>query len=169
MSKKEKRFRRTFNVQVLKKEMSYSSEEIADLFKVHIGTVYAWSREGMKKIDNNKPYLFLGRDIRDFLRERQKKRKVKCKVNEFFCFKCREPRISKNNSVVIEIHNQRQLNVKGKCIFCGCTINKRDMNSKLNWLLEIFEVQKIVNQHLLGFNPTIVKINQEEENKNETM
>lgn len=81
MSKK----KRTYNPNLIKETLSYSTQEIADLLNIHKRTVQEWHKEGLPRIDSRKPFLVLGSNLKEFIRSRQNKRKQKCRINEFYC------------------------------------------------------------------------------------
>jgi hypothetical protein len=145
-----KRFKKTFNPNHIKINRSFSVSEIAALLSVNRFTILYWHRkEGLKPIDNRTPYMFHGKELRKFIRERQDKRKQKCAANEFYCFKCRKPRTSANNQVTIVINNCKQLNVQGSCAFCSSKMNRRNTTENLPQLSKIYCIVEMRNKHLL--------------------
>lgn len=77
--------------------MSYSVQEVAELYGLHKNAVLRWIKDGLPIIDQRKPYLIYGADFADYLDGRQKKRKHKCGSDEFYCCKCRAPRKAWDN------------------------------------------------------------------------
>jgi excisionase family DNA binding protein len=71
---------------------SYTIEEAASLLDVHRNTVRHWIRNGLPAMTDQRPHLIQGRDLGEFLREQQMSRRSKCGPNQFYCFRCREPR-----------------------------------------------------------------------------
>lgn len=103
--------------------------ELADLLEVHVRTVQAWHKSGMRPIDpHDRPRLFMGYEIKQFLENRRKKRKCKLNDGEFFCPRCRAARTSLPNMLKIEQTNRKigkddyQVLIKGKCIECDCRL-----------------------------------------------
>lgn len=129
---------------------------MAELYKIHKRTVQQWLKEGLHKIDNRKPYLTLGYELKDFIKNRQNSRKQKCNLNEFYCCKCRKPQTSWNNLVDIKILNERKLLAMGICSQCNSRINKLFSLEKLQNIREIFVVQTIHNKDLIESNLSIV-------------
>ena len=107
-------------------------------------------------IDNRKPYLVLGSDLKEFIKKRQGNRKTRCSTNELYCCKCRKPRTSWNNLVDLKILNERRFLIMGICSQCDTRINKLSSLKKLDNIKGIFDVQTIHDQDLIGFNPCIV-------------
>lgn len=155
--------KRKYNTNLIKDTLSYSIYDIASLFGNHRATVRQWIKEGLPLIDNHKPFLVLGSDLKEFIKKRQGNRKTKCNPNEFYCCKCRKPRTSWENLVDLKILNERRLLIIGICSQCDTRMNKLSSLKKLDEIKEIFAVQTIHNQNLIGFDPSIVNTNINEE------
>jgi len=96
------------------------------VYKLHPLTVQRWRKNGLKAIDEaNKPLLFLGEEIRRFLKEMLQKRHYPLNPGEFFCTKCRAIRKSLPNQLSFEITEKglgktyKQAFVRGICLICG--------------------------------------------------
>lgn len=59
------------NPRLAKIHLSYSVEEMAGLFNVHKNTIRAWFKQGLKAIDDKRPTMARGEEIRRFLGERR--------------------------------------------------------------------------------------------------
>ena len=151
--------KRKYNTNLIKETLNYSIHDIASLFRIHRGTVRQWIKEGLPLIDNHKPFLVLGSDLKEFLKKRQGNRKTKCNANELYCCKCRKPRTSWDNLVDLKILNERRLLIMGICSQCDTKTNKLSSLKNLDEIKEIFDVQTIHNQNLIGFDPSIVNTN----------
>jgi hypothetical protein len=152
-----KRFKKTFNPNHIKMNRSFSVPEIAETLGVNRHTILYWhKKEGLKAIDDRVPYMFHGKELRRFIRERQEKRKHKCAPDEFFCLKCRAPRKSIKNQVTITISNRKQLNIQGTCPVCSSKINRRNTTANFPQLTKIYCIEEIRNKHLLdGLSPIV--------------
>jgi len=163
-----RKYSNTFNPNLIKINRSYSVPELAEQLGKHTSTVLNWhKKEGLQAIDKNKPYMFHGKEIRRFIRERQAKRKHKLSPNEFFCFKCQKPRASANNEVMLFIQNQKQINIKGYCSVCNTAMNRRDAVINLPKLKELFRIELIHNEALLGHSSPITTIDLKGDANNE--
>jgi hypothetical protein len=123
----------SYPVNKIKIKRSYSINEMASLLDIGRKTCGRWIRcEGLKVIEENtNPLLVMGLDLKEFIKEKQAKRKVPLKENEFFCFKCHKaviPKIGSEKTIKtgkrIGIGNQKQLKKIGACELCGTEINK---------------------------------------------
>ena len=115
---------------------------------MHKQTIQSWLKQGLPVIDNKRPYLILGSELKYFITERQKNRKMKCADNELFCCKCRTPRVSIDNIVSIKIQNQRQANIQGICFLCGSLMNKRTTVTRIPQIEKIFNIESIDDKNL---------------------
>ncbi len=156
--------KRKYNTNFIKATLNYSVNDISELFKVHKRTVQEWLKEGLYKIDNRKPFLVLGSDLEEFIKNRQGKRKVKCNSNEFYCLKCHKSQTSWNNLVDINILNESRVMIIGICSQCNTKINKISTTEEINNIKQIFMVQKIHNKNLIEFNSSILKTDIKKEN-----
>ena len=70
--------KRKYNPNLVRSRRSYTLEEIAEIYTLHIRTVQDWHINGLKSIDpNRKPLLVLGEEIRRYLKQKSQKRKHK--------------------------------------------------------------------------------------------
>lgn len=114
----------TYNVRLIRRDLSYTIQEIADLFSLHPNAVRRWVKAGLRTIDDRRPVFIHGSDLIDFLNDRQRGRKHKCAADEMWCCRCREPRRPKAGRVVVDRLNARQLMLRGECELCGARMNR---------------------------------------------
>jgi hypothetical protein len=113
-----------YNTRLIRRDLSYTIQEVAELFSLHPNAVRCWLKEGLRRIDGRKPYLIHGSDLIDFLNRRQMGRKHRCQPGEMFCCRCREPRLPVVGSIVIHRVNERQIMIRGVCELCGTKMNR---------------------------------------------
>jgi len=82
---------RRLNVRRVKIHWSYSISEAAKLLGVHKLTVNRWIKRGLPLIEQKRPFLIHGSDLRDFLTAQQP-RKQPCRAGEIYCVRCRAPK-----------------------------------------------------------------------------
>jgi hypothetical protein len=114
----------TYNVRLIRRDLSYSIQEIADLFSLHPNAVRRWVKAGLPTIDEERPKLIHGSDLIDFLNTRQRERKRRCAPGEMYCCRCRASRRPKEGRVVVDRIGARQLMVRGECELCGTRMNR---------------------------------------------
>jgi hypothetical protein len=156
MIKRSKKYSRRFNHRLVKCHANYSTQDIAELFRVHINTVNGWYEKGLRVIDQQKQYLVFGQDLIDFLIERNKQMKKKSGPDEFFCCKCKAPRKTRVDAVGLVAINSKKVMIEGVCVICGTKMNKLGAAVKINALKELFNVQVVQQGHLLGCDTTSV-------------
>lgn len=148
--KGENKMGKNYNIRLIKYRESYTLKQISETLNVHPRTVQEWRHEGLKTISSEKPFLVMGYDLKEFLKEKIKSRKIKLEVNQFYCTKCRCAVISKDNIVQLvslnkTIGNQgfRCLTIKGICQECGTKLNKFSHEGKLQELKNTFIITNI--------------------------
>lgn len=146
--KKVKKYKRHFNVRLVKLHLSYSTQEIAELFNTTRNTVNGWYKSGLEKIDNKIPYLVFGENLIVFLNNKHNKRKQKCAENEFYCCKCKSPHKAWENIVDITYIDSKRLMLTGLCESCGCKVNKLSATENIEELKKIFNIQMVQNKQL---------------------
>lgn len=114
---------------------SYSIKEITRLLKVHPRTVSYWIKEGLQPNDpNERPLLFAGFVLKNFLRKRRDRRKIDLGPDMFLCPRCHMARRAKPNSIHAEPSNRRigrdqlQVIIHGNCRVCGCNMHRFTTN-----------------------------------------
>lgn len=129
---------------------SYTSKRIAQDLGVHPRTVQGWFQEGLQPIENKKPFLVMGYELKRFLEQKLKKRKTSLQPEEFYCTKCREAVRPTDNDVWIEISERtignqgfRAMTVKGICENCNSKINRFSHTGKLEEVKQTFNAIEI--------------------------
>jgi hypothetical protein len=150
-NKKEKqKMGKNYNIRLIKHRESYSLKQISEMFNVHQRTVQEWKKEGLKTISSEKPFLVMGYDLKEFLKEKLKTRKTKLDANQFYCTRCRKAVTSKDNSVsvnklskTIGKYGFNCIAVRGHCQICGAKLNKFSHFGKITELKNIFNITNI--------------------------
>lgn len=135
------------NLHLIKERESYFFKEISELLKVHMRTVQAWKQEGLPTINEEKPYLVMGYDLKEFLSKKFARRKVKLQHDEFYCTKCRKAVKSFNNQVNLQTSGKsigkqgfKELVIKGACKHCNSRINRFSHSGRLEEIKTNFDV-----------------------------
>ncbi len=83
---------RRYPIRKIKSHRAYTFEEVADELGCSIQTVRTWSKQGLSIIDDKKPYLALGGDLKNFHAERVAARKFSLGDTGFLCTSCKTVR-----------------------------------------------------------------------------
>lgn len=134
--------KRRYDTRKIKGNRCYSVADLAAVFNVHPATVRAWLRnEGLSValIDQKRPQMMRGSEIRIWLKERQDKGRWKCADNEMSCLGCKGPRRIKTGTFRIIPSNSQKIMVQGDCVDCGRTLNRFDVVANRHKLIHRFK------------------------------
>jgi len=93
---------------------SYKIEELSVILSKNGKTLLRWIDSGLKTIpESKKPILIMGSDLKEFLRAKYSKKKVKLNRNQFYCLSCKKAVYGKRGS--IENLSNRKIAV---CVVC---------------------------------------------------
>src|SRR5689334_17197973 len=81
------------NPRLAKIHRSYLVEEVSRLFKVHKNTVRNWLKQGLLSIDDQRPTVILGAELRRFLIDRRAQAKQPSGPGRIYCLPCRAPKV----------------------------------------------------------------------------
>ena len=84
---------RRFKTQAVKANKPYVVDELAYVACVSIATVRNWLKDGMKKVDENRPTMIMGFQALHYLKSRKANSKRPLKVGEFYCLRCKAPKM----------------------------------------------------------------------------
>jgi hypothetical protein len=132
-----------YNLRLIRRDLSYSIPEIAELYHLHPNAIRRWIKDGLVFIDTQKPYLVHASDLIAYLGRRQQKRKRGCASGEMFCCRCRAPRRPATGAVTVEQVNARQIMVRGACELCGAKMNRGGLLQRLGILEQEFTVTRL--------------------------
>ncbi|MGM5057772.1 helix-turn-helix domain-containing protein [Rhizobium sp. 814_E9_N1_1] len=118
------------NRRAIKRHYSYTVEEAAKVLGVAKGSVRRWLKAGLQHIADQRPFLILGGDLRDFLAKRDKP-KQRCALHEFFCFRCREPRPAAGGLIDYTPRTALSGQLSAICEACETITHKNFSASKL--------------------------------------
>jgi hypothetical protein len=120
------------NPKLAKIHRSYSVDEVSRLFTVHKNTVRNWLGQGLKPIDDQRPIVVLGQELRRFLADRRGRSKQTCGPGRIFCQPCRAPKVpALNMADCIQIGDTAG-KLQGICPDCGRMIYRRVNPQKLD-------------------------------------
>lgn len=114
---------------------SYTVEETSRLFAVHRNTVRAWLKAGLPTIDDGKPALVRGADLRRFLEARRKAARRPCAPGTLYCFGCRASRAPALGMADFIARDGGAGNLRALCETCGTTMHRRARRDDLGVIL----------------------------------
>lgn len=123
--------RRHPNHRLAKIHRTYSVEDVSRLFHIHKNTVRIWLRQGLKPIDDQRPILLRGCELRRFLTERRANTKQACGAGRIYCLPCREPKTPAGNMVECVLVVGATATLQGICPDCGRMIYRKLNPAKL--------------------------------------
>ena len=123
----------------IKVHRSYTVDEAARELGVSKGTVSRWLKDGeLPFLNDQKPALILGGSLKAFGQNRTKA-KTKCKPHEFYCFKCRAPKVAAGNMADFVQRSPKSGNLKAIC-GCGTIMNKNVSKASLQALAAVLDI-----------------------------
>jgi len=123
---------RRINSRRVKIHRNYTVDEAAKTLGVHKNTVRLWIKQGHPVVDERRPTLLRGRDIRAFLENRKAKRKHRLAAGEFYCLKCRAPKSPAGRMADYTASSADLGNLTGLCPDCETIMNRRTSRAKFD-------------------------------------
>jgi hypothetical protein len=120
------------NPKLAKIHRSYSVEEVSRLFAIHKNTVRTWVRQGLKAIDNERPTVIRGTELRRFLTDRRARTKQACGPGRIYCLPCRAPKVPAGKMGECIADSETTGTLQGICPDCDRMIYRRVNPQKLN-------------------------------------
>lgn len=120
------------NPRLAKIHRNYSVEDASRLFSIHKNTVRNWLREGLKPIDDQRPTLIQGSELRRFLAERRARSRQTCGPGRLYCLPCRAPRVPAGKIADCIQVGDTSGTLQGICPECNRMIYRRVNPQKLN-------------------------------------
>ena len=112
------------NPNLAKIHRNYTVEDVAALFGVHKNTVRSWIKCGLPLLDDRRPILILGVELRGFLQKKRQSRKRRCTRFEIYCLRCRAPKRPAENMVDYSRLSESSGRLIGLCPDCHSVINR---------------------------------------------
>lgn len=104
---------------------TYTLVELASLLDVHPNTVRNWRRDGLAPVDDRRPALFRGAEVRVFLAARRANGKRPCGPGQIFCLPCRSPKEPAGRMADYQPQTSTSGKLVGLCPDCGRLIYRR--------------------------------------------
>jgi hypothetical protein len=102
----------------VKSRQSYTIDELARNQKVSKGTVRRWRTDGLACLTDQRPHLFIGADVIDYLKSKTSPKRT-CAADEFYCVSCKEPRRPAFGAIECARSPNGRYRLRAVC--CDCT------------------------------------------------
>jgi hypothetical protein len=135
---------KTYHLNKIKYWLCYDIDAICRLCGIHPKTALAWLKKGLEAIDNKKPILVYGYNLKAFLGNLNKLNKCSTSFEEMFCMKCKEPRSPLKKQIQLEQFEQKFLKTKALCQTCKTKMNKPYKLEDLPQLKRIFNAVQLL-------------------------
>jgi hypothetical protein len=103
---------------------NYLIKEVASTLKIAERTVGRWISAGLPTVDNRRPILIAGRDLRLFLQQRSRRLKKRCPSGHLYCVCCKVPKIPFGHFVDWLPNSSGTGLLRGLCETCGNLIHR---------------------------------------------
>jgi hypothetical protein len=120
------------NPRLAKIHRNYSVEDVSHLFDIHKNTVRNWLRQGLEPIDDQRPTVIQGVELRRFLTDRRAGAKQTCGPGRIYCLPCRAPKVPAGNMAECLAVDGTIGTLHGICPDCNRMIYRRVNPQKLN-------------------------------------
>ena len=129
------------NPRLIKLHRPYSVEEAALALGKHKHTIRNWIDKGLPTVDNTRPLLIHGHELRAYLVAKRAAGKRSCPPGTMFCLKCRQPRPPAFGAVEFTPRNDITGNLVALCEACGTIMNRSARFSELGGIMPRIDVQ----------------------------
>jgi hypothetical protein len=111
--------------------MSYKIKEMSDCLDISEKTCLRWIENGLSIVPGGKkPILILGSEIKNFLRKKDSKKKIKLKRSEFYCLTCKAARNAKQGSI-----KKLQGHKTALCRVCGGKMSRIFKSAQKDYMI----------------------------------
>ena len=123
----------------IKSLRSYTIAEAAQAAGVTARTIRAWSRNGLRLMDSERPVLIRGDDLIDHIKAQRKNGKVNTGPGEFYCLACRAARKPAGNMTDCTVNSHRAT-LMALCNTCETAMFKPVSKARLPGLERIMDL-----------------------------
>lgn len=151
-------------VQTLRKNYTYTLDQLHKAFDLHPQTVRGWikrSQNSLKCIQRNPTFVF-SEELRGFLKRENQNRKTILEPTHMFCMSCKKGKHPLDNQVYFQFKG-KAVSLKAICPGCHVLMNKQTSSRTLNQIMPLY--QKVTREAL-----DILRINNKlEETQNRSL
>ncbi len=119
------------NPRLAKIHRTYRVDQVANLYHKHRSTIRNWIKLGLPTCGVGKPFLIHGHDLRVFLEAKRRKNKRPCKPGEFYCVRCRAPKLPAGATAEYQPRSATSGTLVGTCPDCRIRVHRYVSLAKL--------------------------------------
>lgn len=137
---------KTYNISRISNLLCYTIDDICNLYinrKLHPQTVRKWIKNGLVGIDNHKPSLIHGSNLKQFLGKLNNSNRFEIDFTEFYCLSCKEAHIPLNKTIYVD-HKQQYIWAKALCPKTKKVINKCFKLTDFPALKKFFKIEPLL-------------------------
>jgi hypothetical protein len=132
---------RRFKTRGIKGNKDYEVHELADAACVSPVTVRNWLKDGMGRVDDTRPAMIMGFQALAYLKSRKAKSKRPMQVGEFYCLRCKAPKMALGSMADYVPTSTNGGRLKALCKVCECNCNRNIRASDLPTFSEVLEIE----------------------------
>ncbi|MFK7878084.1 MAG: hypothetical protein AB8B71_20330 [Paracoccaceae bacterium] len=119
----------------IKSFQCYTIIEAADICDVSAHTIRNWSKNGLRLMDEARPTLIRGDDLRCYIKAQRSNRKAATEPHTFYCFSCKKVRHAAGNMADCAITGNRA-KLTALCEACETVVSKPVAKTKVSALAQ---------------------------------
>lgn len=138
-------------VKTLRKNYTYSAQDLQAGFAIHPQTLRGWVKHGTYPLAaiSYRPLLIFSEDLRQWLKERDAERKTQLKLNEMYCLSCKISTPPLAHTVAF-IDKGITTQLAGYCPQCCRQMRKTTNSEKLANIRPMLKAVSLEDLHILG-------------------
>lgn len=117
----------------------YTIIEAATISGVSPHTIRNWSKNGLRLLDENRPALIRGDDLRAYIKGQRADRRIKTAKDEFYCVSCKQARKAAERLADCIVTGNR-VKVVALCEVCGTVVSKPVAATRISELGKFFDL-----------------------------
>jgi len=130
-----------FRTQRIKTNKMYAVEELADAACVSVPTVRCWLKDGMKRVDDERPTMIMGFQALEYLKGRKDMAKRPMALGQFYCLRCKAPRAPLGGMADYLPQSTTGGRLMALCIVCESSCNRNISATNLGEFAKVLDVE----------------------------
>ena len=118
----------------------YTVEEAADVSGVSPRTIRNWAADGLHVMEDMRPALIRGDDLRQYIKSKRESRSVKTEIHTFYCVRCRAARRAAEGLADCEIKGGRA-KLTAICEVCETIVSKPVPEARIPAISQLLELK----------------------------